>query len=108
MRELRNALIARLRVGSVLTARNGTRYRVIEPMMQVAPNGSVVPTLALERITSGCSQALLMPVGLLINVLRRGARHKPGAGAAIDWTRVQRRIPAKEGTVLRRRRSEGM
>jgi hypothetical protein len=33
-----NRLISRLRVGSVLSTPKGKSYRVIEPLVQVAPN----------------------------------------------------------------------
>ena len=102
MREVRNPLIARLRVGSVLSTRNGTRYRVIEPVLEVAPNGSVVAALLLERTErDGAPQSVLMPIGKLINLMRWGGRHKPGVGAAIDWASVERREMTRQSTFLR-------
>jgi len=99
-----STLIARLRLGSVLTTRTGASYRVIEPVLQVAPNGGVVPTVLLEKSApAGSPQTVLMPVGMLTNLMRRGGRHKPGHGATIDWSQVQRRMMARETTVLRGR-----
>jgi len=104
MGEVGNRLIVRLRVGSVLTTRSGTSYRVIEPVVQVASNGSVVPALMLEKTARGSSpQSVLMSVGILANLMRAGGRHKPGPGLAIDWLRVKRRAMTKETTFLRRR-----
>ena len=106
MSDLANSLKARLRVGSVLTTRGGVMYRVIEPLVQVASNGGVVPTFLLEKTPRGSSpHSVLMSVGMLANLMRRGGRHKPGPGRAIDWTRVKRRAIVKETTVLRRRAS---
>jgi len=106
MRELGNWLIAHLRVGSVLITRSGTSYRVIEPVMQVASNGCVVPALVLEKTGHGCSpQSVLMTVGILTNLMRAGGRHKPGPGLAIDWPRVKRRAMTRETTFLRRRQA---
>lgn len=102
MRQLSNRLLGRLRVGSVLTTRSGTTYRVIEPVMQVAPNGGVVPTLVLEKtVRGGSPQSVLMPVGILIKLMRGGGRHKPGPGTAIDWPCVRQRAMTKETTFLR-------
>jgi len=106
MRELGNWLIAHLRVGSVLTTRSGTSYRVIEPVVQVASNGSVAPALVLEKTGHGCSpQSVFMSVGILTNLMRAGGRHKPGPGLAIDWPRVNRRAMTKETIFLRRRQA---
>ena len=103
MRELGNRLIVRLRVGSVLTTRRGTSYRVIEPVVQVASNGSVVPALVLEKTVHGSSpQSILRSVGILTNLMRAVGRHKPGPGLAIDWPRVNRRAITKETISLRR------
>jgi hypothetical protein len=48
-------LIARLRVGSVLTTQRGATYRVVEPILQVARNSSLVPTFVVERTWPGNS-----------------------------------------------------
>lgn len=97
-------LIARLRVGSVLTTRSGTNYRVIEPVVQVASNGSVVPALRIEKTASGRPpQLILMSVGILTKLMRGGGRHRPGGGAPIDWPSVERRTMVKESTFLRPR-----
>lgn len=101
MQRIEALLIARLRVGSVLTTRKGASYRVIEPVIQVASNGSIVPALLLERTARGSSpRSVLLPVGILTNLVRHGARHRPGPGAPIDWPQVQRRVMAREATVL--------
>lgn len=98
-------LIARLRVGSVLTTRSGTTYRVIEPVVQVAPNGNDVHGLMVEITAAGRSpRSELMALGILTKVMRGGGRHKPGAGEVIDWSRVERRIMGRESTFLRRSR----
>ena len=98
-------LIARLRVGSVLTTRSGTSYRVIEPIVQVASNGSVVPALMVEITASGrAPRSVLMALGILAKVMSGGGRHRLGAGAAIDWSRVERRTMQKESTFLTRPR----
>lgn len=83
MQRIEAQLIARLRVGSVLTTRKGASYRVIEPVMQVAPNGRVVPSLVVERTTTGgrTPRSVLISIGILTNLMRHGARHKPGRGA---------------------------
>jgi hypothetical protein len=96
------SLIARLRVGSILTTQRGATYRVVEPILQVARNGSLVPTFVVERIWPGnAPQTVLMPVGLLVNLLRRGCRHRRGSGATIDWSTVERRTMTREKRVLR-------
>jgi hypothetical protein len=95
-------LIARLRAGSVLTTQRGAVYRVVEPILQVAKNGSLVPTFVVERIRVGYPpHTVLMPIGLLANLLRRGCRHKPGPGAAINWSTAERR-PMTRDTAVRR------
>lgn len=100
-----SALLPRLRVGSVLTTRSGTRYRVVAPVIEVATNGGVVPTLVLEKTAGGSApQSVLMPVGRLANLMRLGGKHKPGNGPPIDWQRVERRAMSDEGTFLRARR----
>jgi hypothetical protein len=100
---LSNRLISRLRVGSVLGTQKGKSYRVIEPVVQVAPNGGLVPALLLERTEPGHRpKTVLMAVGALINLMRAGVRHKPGPGAAIDWARVQHRSMPGDNAVLRR------
>lgn len=105
--EFANQLIARLRVGSVLTTRGGTSYRVIEPIIQVASNGGQVPSLRLEKTARGRSpQSVLMPVGILMKVMRGGGRHRPGPGAPIDWPQVKQQLITRESTFLRGRRSE--
>ena len=99
-------LIARLRIGSLLTTRSGTTYRVIEPVVQVASNGSVIHALMLEITTPGRSpRSALMPLGMLNKAMRSGGRHKPGPGAAIDWSRVERRSITRDTTFLRRSRA---
>lgn len=99
-----SALLPRLRVGSVLTTRGGTRYRVIAPVIEVAANGGAVPTLVLEKTAEGgAPQSVVMPVGRLANLLRQGGKHKPGNGPDIDWQRVERRAMTEEGTFLRAR-----
>ena len=96
--------MARLRVGSVLSTRRGTSYRVIEPLMEVASNGRVVPAVVVEKRTpGGPPQRVLIPVGALTNRVRQGGRHKPGPGVAIDWTQVEQRVMTRESTVLRPR-----
>ena len=108
MQRIETQLIARLRVGSVLTTRKGASYRVVEPVMQVAPNGRVVPSLVVERTTGGRTpQSVLISIGILTNLMRHGARHKPGRGAPIDWPQVPRRIITQETTVLGRRLTGG-
>lgn len=93
----------RLRVGSVLTTRSGTSYRVIEPVVEISSNGSVVPGLVVEVTASGrAPRSVLMALGMITKVMSGGGRHKPGAGAAIDWSRVERRSVARESTFLRR------
>jgi hypothetical protein len=95
-------LFPRLRVGSVLTTKRGANYRVVEPMLQVARNGNLVPTFVVERARPGCApDTVLMPVGLLGNLLRRGCQYKPGSGEAIDWSTAQRRNMTLETAVLR-------
>lgn len=91
-----------------MITRSGTNYRVIEPLIQVAPNGGVVPTLKLEKTARGGSpQPVLMPVGVLLNLMRGGGRHRPGPGAPIDWPQVKRHTMIKESTFLRGRRADG-
>lgn len=105
MQTLAAQLIARLRVGSVLITRTGASYRVIEPVVQVAPNGGLVRALTLEKTARGGSpQSVLMPLGILANLMRWGGRHRPGPGAAIDWLQVESRVMTRETTVLRRHR----
>lgn len=102
MREVTNPLVARLRVGSVLTTRSGTSYRVIEPVVQVASNGSVVPGLVVQMTQPGRSpRSVLMALGILGRIMRSGGRHKPGTGATIDWSRVERREMMRQSTFLR-------
>ena len=99
-----NRLIARLRVGSVLSTRRGAIYRVVEPFAQRARNGVVVLALVLLKTAQGQSpQTVLMPLGLLTNLLRRGVRHKPGKGAAIDWAEVQGRAVSGKSALPQRR-----
>lgn len=107
MQRIEAQLIARLRVGSVLTTRKGASYRVIEPVIQVASNGCTVPALLLERTAQGGSpRSVFVSVGMLTNLMRHGARHRPGPGAPIDWPQVQRRVMAKETAILGRRLTE--
>ena len=104
MRGFENPLIARLRVGSVLSTQGGTTYCVKEPIVHRTLNGGVVPTVVLEKTARGRSpQSVLMTIGTLANLMRRGGRHKPGPGAPIDWSRVKQRLMARETTLLRRR-----
>jgi hypothetical protein len=101
--EFGNRLVKRLRVGSLLSTKKGTRYRVIEPLVHVSSNGGIVPTLVLEKSTNaGSPQRVVIPVGRLLNLLCRGARHSPGSGPMIDWTRAEQRTISSHGTSLRR------
>ena len=99
-------LIARLRVGSVLTTRGGTSYRITEPIIQVASSGGLIPSLRLEKTAPGRPpQSVLMPVGILMKLMRGGGRHRPGPGAPIDWPQVKQQLMTRESTFLRGRRS---
>ena len=101
--EIGNRLVKQLRVGSLLSTQKGTSYRVIEPIVHVSTNGGVVPTLVLEKSTKwGPPERVVMPVGRLVNVICRGARHKPGSGPMIDWTRAPRQVISSHGTSLNR------
>jgi hypothetical protein len=90
-------LVGRLRVGSLLTTRRGATYRVMEAILQVARNGSLIPTFVVEKTVAGYApRTVLMPVGMLGNLLRRGCRHKLGSGLAVDWSTAERRTMTRE------------
>jgi len=101
--EIGNRLVKRLRVGSLLSTKKGTRYRIIEPLVHVSSNGGVVPTLVLEKSSNeGSPQRVVIPVGRLVNLICRGARHHPGSGPIIDWSRAPQRTISSHGTSLNR------
>jgi hypothetical protein len=79
-----------LRLGSVLTTRGGVQFVVREAAVMVAEGGGESPSLAVERIRSGKTTMLFLTVGMLAN-LTRGAMHRRGSGAVIDWATVDRR-----------------
>jgi len=100
-----NRFVSKLRIGSVLSTPKGKSYRVIEPVVHVAPNGGLVPALLLERTAPGRPpKTILMALGALINLMRTGGRHKPGPGALIDWLRVEHRSMPGDNDILRRPR----
>jgi len=104
VREASHPLISRLRIGSVLSSKSGASYRVIEPVIEVAANGCVVPALLLEMTARGGSpHRVLFTVGRLSHLMRHGGRHRKGPGAPIDWAHVEKRVMARETAVLRRR-----
>jgi hypothetical protein len=79
-----------LRVGSRFTTRHGVIFEVREAIVFAAPNGSESPSVVVERTRDGRVTELLMTVGVLAN-MTRGARHRRGSGALIDWSQVARR-----------------
>jgi hypothetical protein len=81
--------LPRLRIGSSLTTRRGTVFRVREAMVLVAENGGESPSVIVERFRDGQVTEFLLTVGILAN-LTRGAMHRPGAGCLIDWGQALR------------------
>ncbi len=81
--------LPRLRIGSSLTTRRGTIFRVREAMVLVAENGGESPSVIVERFRDGQVTEFLLTVGILAN-LTRGAMHRPGAGRLIDWGQALR------------------
>jgi len=81
--------LPRLRIGSSLTTRRGTVFRVREAVVLVADNGAESPSVIVERFRDGQVTEFLLTVGILAN-LTRGAMHRPGAGCLIDWAQALR------------------
>jgi hypothetical protein len=73
-----------------LTTRGGIQFIVRDAVIMVAQTGGESPSVRVEGIRGGKSTTLLLTVGMLAN-LTRGAMHRRGSGAVIDWSTVSRR-----------------
>jgi hypothetical protein len=82
--------LPRLRVGSTFVTRSGIRFRVCDAVVVVAPSGGESPSVWVERTKDSPCLLLFMTVGILANLVR-GAAHRPGPGARIDWAQIPRR-----------------
>jgi len=82
--------LPRLRIGSVMTTRRGIEFRVREAVVMVAESGGESPSVFVERVQDGQTTELFLTVGMFAN-MTRGAKHKPGSGPRIDWSRAPRR-----------------
>lgn len=79
-----------MRVGSEFTTRKGAVIRVQGLVVLVSQSGAESPSVIVERNVLGKSTVTTLTVGIFFNHVR-GAMHKPGTGARVDWSQVPRR-----------------
>ena len=86
---LRRSPLSRLRIGSEFTTRKGGIYRIQAAVILVSASGAESPSVVAERIVTGRSTVTVLTVGMFCHQTR-GAAHKPGVGARVDWAQVTR------------------
>ena len=74
--------LPRLRIGSSLTTRRGTVFRVREAMVLVADRGAESPSVFVARFRDGQVTVFLPMIGMLANPTR-GATHRQRIGCLI-------------------------